>query len=95
MGNFSEVTFSYLWLKISQFNESFMKSYNEDSDEGYFHNADVQYPEELHELHNDLQVLSKRMKIEKVGKLVANLHDEKEYVTHIRNIKQALNHGLV
>ena len=35
--------------------------------------------------------LPERMKIEKVKKLVANLHDETEYVIHIRN----LNHGLV
>ena len=35
------------------------------------------------------------MKIEKVEKLVANLHDKPEYVIHIRKLKQALNHGLV
>ena len=35
------------------------------------------------------------MKIEKVEKLVANLHDKEEYVIHIRNLKQALNYGLV
>ena len=35
------------------------------------------------------------MKIEKVEKLVADLHDKTEYVIHIRNLKQALNHGLV
>ena len=35
------------------------------------------------------------MKIEKVLKLVANFTDEKEYVIHMRNSKQALNHGLV
>ena len=34
------------------------------------------------------------MKIEKVEKLVAILSDKTEYVTHIRNLKQALNHGL-
>ena len=39
--------------------------------------------------------LDKRMKIEKAGKLVDNLHDKKEYVIHIRNLKQALTHGLV
>ena len=37
----------------------------------------------------------KKMKIEKVEKLEANLHDKAEYVIHIRNLKQALNHGLV
>ena len=35
------------------------------------------------------------MKIEKVEKLVTNLHDKAEYVFHIRNLKQALNHGLI
>ena len=35
------------------------------------------------------------MKIEKVEKLVANLHDKTEYVIHIRSLKQALNHELV
>ena len=39
--------------------------------------------------------LPERMKIEKVGKLVGNLRDKTEYVVNIRNIKQALNHGLV
>ena len=35
------------------------------------------------------------MKIEKVEKLVANLHDKTEYVIHIRNLKQSLNQGLL
>ena len=36
-----------------QFNEGFIKNYNEESDEGYFLEIVVQYPEKLHELHND------------------------------------------
>ena len=35
------------------------------------------------------------MKFEKVEKLITNLHDKFEYVIHRRNLKQALNHGLV
>ena len=35
------------------------------------------------------------MKIEKVEKLVAKLHNKTQYVIHIRNLTQALNHGLV
>ena len=35
------------------------------------------------------------MKIEKNEQFVANLHDKIEYVVHIRNLKQTLNHGLV
>ena len=43
----------------------------------------------MHKLH-DLPFLP-----EKIKKLVANLHDKIEYVTHVRNLMQALNHGLV
>ena len=35
------------------------------------------------------------MKIEKIEKLLANLHDKTEYVIHIRNLKQTVNHELV
>ena len=35
------------------------------------------------------------MKIKKVEKLLANLQDRTEYFIPIRNLKQALNHGLV
>ena len=39
--------------------------------------------------------MSERTNIEKVEKLVADLHDKKEYVIHIRNLNQALNHELI
>ena len=61
--------------ETSQFNEDFMKSYNEDSDEGYLFEVDVQYPQKLHELH--LLTLPERIKIEKVEKSVANLYQKK------------------
>ena len=35
------------------------------------------------------------MKLEKVEKLAHNLHDKPEYIIHIRNLNQALNHRLV
>ena len=49
----------------------------------------------MHELHNDLPFLLERRKIEKVEKFVTNLNDKSEYVIYIKNLKQALNHGLV
>ena len=87
---------NFEWIKdTSQFNEDFIKNYNEESDEGYFLEVESQYLEKVIEIHNDLLFLPERMKIEKVVKVVANLHDKTEYVIHIRNLKQALNHGLV
>ena len=67
---------------ISQFHEDFIKTNNEEGDEGYFHEADVQYLEKLHELPNDLPFLLKSIKVEKAGKLVPNLNDKTECYTH-------------
>ena len=75
--------------------EYFIKSHNEESDQGYFLKTDVQYPGKLHELHIDLPFLPERMKIEKAEKLVTNLHDKTEYVIHIRDLEQALNQELI
>ena len=84
------------WIEdTSQFNEVFDKNYNKESGEGYFVKFDVQYPEKLLEVHIDLPFLPERMKIEKVEKLGTNSHDKTEYIMHLTNLKQVLNHGLV
>ena len=46
---------NFEWIKdTSQFNEDFIKSSNEESDEGYFLEIDVQYLGELHKLRNGI-----------------------------------------
>ena len=86
---------NFEWIKdTSQFNEDFIKNYNEESDEGYFLEVDIQYPEKLHELHNDVPFLPERKKIKKVKKLVTNLYDKNECLIHIRKLKQLLNDGI-
>ena len=87
---------NFEWIEdTSQFNEDLIKNYNAEGEEGYFLGVYVYYLEKLHELHNDLAFLPERMKIEKVKKLAASLHDKTEYVIHTRSLKQLLNHGLV
>ena len=55
---------NFEWVKdASQFNEDFIKNYNEKCDKGYFVEVDVQYRAKLPELHNDLSFLPERMKI--------------------------------
>ena len=65
---------------ICEFDKSLIKSYNEESDEGYFLEVDVQYSEILHILPNVVPFSPGRMKIEKIGKkkkksYMINLHD--------------------
>ena len=66
----------------------FRRSYKKESDLEYILQVDVEYPENLHDFHNDSTFLTERMKIQKVEKLVANLHDKEKYVIHIRNLNQ-------
>ena len=41
---------AFEWVEdSSQFNKDFKKNYNEESDEGYFFEVNVQYPERLHD----------------------------------------------
>ena len=68
---------------------------DKDSDVGYFIEADVEYPKELHTLHSDLPFLPERMEANKCKKLICSLYDKKNYVDHISSLKQALNHGLI
>ena len=86
---------NFEWIKdTSQFNEDSIKNYNEESDEGYFLKLMFNILKNCMNF-NGLPFLPERMKTQRVEKLVANLHDKTEYVIHIRNLKQALNHALV
>ena len=80
---------------VSKFHEDFIKNYDEGSNEVYILEVDVEYLKDLHNLHSHVPFLSKRMKIRKFNKLICNLYDKREYVAHIRTLKQALNHGLI
>ena len=49
------LVYYFKWVKdISEFHESFIKSWNEESDEENFLEVDIQYLENLYNLHNDL-----------------------------------------
>ena len=69
---------------LSDFNEDFIKNYNEDSDEGYFLEVNIEYPKQLFGSHKALPFLPERRKSEKVEKLVCSREDKDKYVIHIR-----------
>ena len=71
-----------------KFNEDFIKSYDENSDWGYFLEVDVEYPINLFSFHKDLPYLPERKKLEKVKKLVCSIGDKEKYVVHIRALKR-------
>ena len=49
--------------KLSEYDERFVKYYDENNDKGYILKVDVKYPENLFSLHSDLPFLLERKKI--------------------------------
>ena len=53
-----------------------MKTYDENSDKGYFFEVDVEYSKKLFNSHKNLPFLPERKKIEKVEKLICSIEDK-------------------
>ena len=56
--------------------------------------VDLEYPKNLHDLHNDYPLAPEQIMVNKVSKLIPNLGDKKKYVLHYENLKQYLKLGL-
>ena len=59
-----EIIYRHEWVKnLFKFDERFIKGYDENSNKGYFLEADVEYPKNLFNLHKDLPFLPERKKV--------------------------------
>ena len=84
------------WMKkLFEFDERFIKNYDENNDKGYILEIDVEYPKQLFNIHKDLSILAERKKLKNCKNLVCNIHHKENHVVHIRALKQALNHELI
>ena len=52
-----------------------------------FLEVDLEYPEHLHDLHNDYSLAPERIKIGNIEKLISNLINKTNYVAHYENLK--------
>ena len=70
-------TNGFKWVEdLSQFNESFIKNYDENSDIGYFLEVDVDYLKRFFNVHKDLPFLPKTEKVNKGEKLICSIEDK-------------------
>ena len=56
--------------------------------------VDLEYQEQLHDLHNDYPLAPKRVTIENVEKLIPNLNNKTHFVVHYENLKLYESPGL-
>lgn len=67
---------------------------------GYIFEVDLDYPQSLHDLHDDLPFCAESLSSpissnQKIKKLILNLNAKKDYICHYLVLKQALQNGLV
>ena len=56
--------------------------------------VDVEYPEHLHDLHNDYPLAPERINVNRVDKLIPNLNNKEKYVVHRETLKEYESLGL-
>lgn len=84
----------FRWVSVNSFDINQM---NSNPDIGFILEVDLEYPEKLHDLHNDLPFCVENFTPpnSKNPKLIASLYHKTKYVIHYKNLLQALEHGLV
>ncbi|XP_071054991.1 uncharacterized protein [Onthophagus taurus] len=90
----------FVWLDATQIGSFEFRNVSDTSDYGYILDVDIEYPRELHDLHNDLPFLAENIcppnsKSVSDKRLIPNLFNKKNYVIHYRNLKHAVAHGLI
>jgi hypothetical protein len=56
--------------------------------------VDLEYPDDLHDLHNEYPLAPETITVNKTVKLIPNLNSREKYVLHHTNLKQYLSLGL-
>ena len=72
-----------------------LENYNKDNDIGFFFFWKLIFRIQKNYMNFIMKYLFTRLKIEKVEKHVASLQDKKEYLIHMKKLKQTLNYKLV
>ena len=89
------LTGGFIWVENADKLKSNINKLAKQARKGYLLVADVSYPNNLYDLHNDLTFMCEKRKTSGVRKLVPNLYNNKKYVIHITALDQAHKHGLI
>ena len=85
-------THGFEWMSEEELKN--WRSHSGETSEACILEVDLEYPKELHDLHNDYPLAPERLKIGGIEKLIPNLYDKKNYVVHHETLKQYESLGL-
>ena len=83
-------TGSFKWLTEKQINDLNLAKYEEDSNKGLILEVDLEYPEELHDIHNDYPLAAEKVKV-----TPNMLSDYCKKIANKYNISTGLVHKLI
>ena len=66
-----------------------------DTNQGFIFEVDLDYPSSLWDSHNDYPLAPKKIKIDKIDKLICSFLPKKHYLLHYKNLKQYLQEGMI
>lgn len=92
-------TGSFKWLNETDIQNLEIQNLDDNADIGYILEVDLDYPNNLHDLHNELPFCPESLippnSNSKIPKLIPNLQPKRNYIIHYRNLKQCLANGLI
>ena len=74
----------FKWLSTYEFSDWDLICNNDNT--GCILEVDLEYPKELHDTHNEYPLAPEPLKINKVSKLIPNLHDKTKYILYTTKI---------
>ena len=86
-------TGGFEWVDPEEIGE--ILEYPEDHKYGAMVECDAEYPQHLHDSHNDYPLAPETMEIDGVRKLVPHLGKREKYTLHLRNLQYYISQGLV
>jgi hypothetical protein len=78
----------YSWVSIEEA-EKALKTYNFQSDYGYYLEVDIEIPKEIHDKFSAYPLFPEKRE----GKLVCTFYNKQNYITQLANLQFALKHG--
>ena len=85
-------THGFRWMSPSQLEN--WERYCAKVGRGCVLEVDLEYPQELHDLHSDYPLAPDHLQMGRVEKLIPNLYRKENYVVHYKALKTYVKHGL-
>ena len=80
-------TEGFKWISEKNIDKLNLAKYPDDSKKGLVLETDLEYPKELHNLHDDYPLAAEMLMTNNVEKLVPNLNDKEREVLHHKVLK--------